>query len=229
VDLARPTSTRCVLLFARTATQEARVKKLSRARELFAFARRRVLAAARSLPDVDLLICGPGGALPQRGRCFAERLANAFADARSLGYEEIVAVPTDVPRLGRRQLAAAFRRLATVSAVLGPSPDGGAYLIGCRSDPSDWFAGVRWQTSRTFADLAAGAPSLALLEPLEDVDRWADLPALAAGPDRELAGVVAALLHDPASRPEESRRPVALLLSDPLFNRPPPSFSFAAS
>ena len=228
MDLARPTSTRCVLLFARTATQEARAKKLARARGLFALARRRVLAAARSLPGVDLLICGPGGALPQRGGGFAERLANAFADARALGYEEIVAVPTDVPRLGRLQLAAAFRRLGTVSAVLGPSPDGGAYLIGCRTNLSDWFAGVRWQTPRTFADLAAGAPSLAVLDPLEDVDRWADLPALAAGPDRELAGLVAALLREPGFS-EDFRRPVSVLLSDPLFNRPPPPLPLAVS
>jgi hypothetical protein len=225
VDLLRRTSTRCVLLFARTAAQEARAKNLSRARGLFALARRRVTAAARSLPGIDLLVAGPGGALSQRGRCFAERLANAFADARALGYEEIVAVPTDVPRLGRRQLAAAFRRLAAASVVLGPSPDGGAYLIGCRSDPSDLFTGVHWQTPRTFADLAANAPSLAVLDPFEDVDRWADVAALAAGPDRE----VAALLRDPGFV-EDFRRPTALLLSHPLFNRPPPpALPFAAS
>jgi len=175
---------------------------------------------------VDLLVAGPGGTLLQRGGSFAERLENAFADARALGYEEIVAVPTDVPRLGRRQIAAAFRRLAAASVVLGPSPDGGAYLIGCRSDSADLFSGVRWQTSWTFADLAANAGSLALLDPLDDVDRWADLPALASGPDRE----VAALLHDPASRrPEEARRPAALLLADPLFNRPPPASPATAS
>lgn len=223
MNLLRRTSTRCVLLFARTASQEARTKKLSRARGLFALARRRVVAATASLPGIDLLVAGPGGALPQRGGCFAERLANAFADARALGYEEIVAVPTDVPRLGRRQLAAAFRRLAAASVVLGPSPDGGAYLVGCRSDPSDLFSGVCWQTSRAFADLAANAPSLAVLDPLEDVDRWADVAALAAGPDHE----VAALLRDPGY-PEDFRRPTVLLLSDPLFSRPPPALPLAS-
>ena len=228
MDPARPIPRRCVLLFARTASQEARAKRLSRARGLFALARRRVAAAAASLPGVDLLVAGPGGALLQRGGTFAERLENAFMDARALGYEEIVAVPTDVPRLGRRQIAAAFRRLAAASAVLGPSPDGGAYLIGCRSDPTDLFSGVRWQTSWTFADLAANAGALALLDPLEDVDRWADLPALASGPDREIAGLVAALLRDPAFA-EDFRRPAALLLADPLFNRPPPASPPAAS
>jgi hypothetical protein len=222
VDPARPTSRRCVLLFARTASQEARAKRLSKARGLFALARRRVAAAAASLPGVDLLVAGPGGALLQRGGSFAERLENAFADARALGYEEIVAVPTDVPRLGRRQLAAAFRRLGTAAAVLGPSPDGGAYLIGCRSDPADLFSGVRWQTSWTFADLAANAGSLAVLDPLEDVDRWADVTALAGGPDREIAGLVAALLRGPASA-EDFRRPVPILFAAPLFDRPPPA------
>ena len=219
MDLAP--SRRCILLFARTAKEEACAKRLRRARGLFALARRRVVAAARSLPGVDLLVAGPGGGLPQRGGSFAQRLENAFADARALGYEEIVAVPTDVPRLGRRQIALAFRRLEGASAVLGPSPDGGAYLIGCRSDPAALFAGVRWQTPRTFADLAANAGSLAVLEPLEDVDRWADLPGLATGPDREVAGLVAALLRGPAFS-EDRRRPVAILLADPLFNRPPP-------
>ena len=75
-------STRCILLFARPAGEEARAKRLARARGVFALARRRVVAAVAALPGVDLLVVGPGGALPQRGGGFAERLANAFADAR---------------------------------------------------------------------------------------------------------------------------------------------------
>ncbi len=214
-DAPRQTPTRCILLFARTAEGEARAKRLSRARALFAFARRRVLAAARSLPEMGVLVAGPRGDLPQRGAGFAERLANAFADARALGYREIVAVPTDVPRLGRRQLVEAFRRLAEVEAVLGPSPDGGVYLIGCRNDPSDLFSGVRWRTSQTFADLASNAGNPMVLDPLEDVDRWADVLAL----DFDLAYLVMRVIQFF----ERSGKTARIAFADSLFQRPPPS------
>ncbi len=227
METARPTS-RCVLLFARTADEEARAKRLARARGVFALARRRVVAAAAALPGVTLLVVGPGGSLPQRGRDFAERLGNAFADARALGYREIVAVPTDVPRLGVRQLAEAFRRLAAAEVVLGPSPDGGAYLIGCRIDPAPLFLGVRWRTARAFADLAGNrdAGALAVLDPLEDVDRRADLLNLDARGDRELAALLAAARP---RGPEDVRRAVPAPLVHPLANRPPPLSLLAAS
>jgi hypothetical protein len=216
-DAPRKAPTRCILLFARTAEGEARAKRLARARALFAFSRRRVLAAARSLPETGVLVVGPAGDLPQRGRGFAERLANAFADARALGYREIVAVPTDVPRLGRRQLAEAFRRLEAAPVVLGPSPDGGAYLIGCGNDPSDLFAGVRWQTSQVFADLVANAANPAVLDPLEDVDRWADVLAL----DSELIRLVTGPIQILES-PRDARPGSRIAFADPLFQRPPP-------
>lgn len=231
MEATRPTS-RCVLLFARTAGGEARAKRLARARGVFALARRRVVAAAAALPGVALLVVGPGGKLPQRGRDFAERLGNAFADARALGYGEIVAVPTDVPRLGVRQLAEAFRRLAAAEVVLGPSPDGGAYLIGCRIDPAPLFLGVRWRTARAFADLAGnagaagGAGALAVLDPLEDVDRRADLLNLDARGDRELAALLAAARP---RGPEDVRRAVPAPLVHSLANRPPPLSLLAAS
>ncbi|HET7041587.1 MAG TPA: DUF2064 domain-containing protein [Gemmatimonadales bacterium] len=220
------TTSRCILLFARAADQEARAKRLSRAQGLFALARRRVVAAAAALPGVDLLAVGPGGALPQRGEGFAERLANAFADARARGYREIVAVPTDVPRLVVRQLAEAFRRLAAAEVVLGPSPDGGAYLIGCRIDPGSLFRGVRWRTAGAFADLAANAGAPAVLDPLEDVDRRSDLRTLDVRGDRELAALLTASFP---RGPEDVRRAVPAPLVHPLANRPPPSPSLSAS
>ncbi|MEO6194649.1 MAG: DUF2064 domain-containing protein [Thermoanaerobaculia bacterium] len=228
MEATRPTS-RCVLLFARTADGEARAKRLARARGVFALARRRVVAAAAALPGVTLLVVEPGGSLPQRGRDFAERLGNAFADARALGYREIVAVPTDVPRLGIRHLAEAFRRLAAAEVVLGPSPDGGAYLIGCRIDPAPFFRGVRWRTARAFADLAGNAGdagALAVLDPLEDVDHRADLLSLDARGDRELAALLAAARP---RGPEDVRRAVPAPLVHPLANRPPPLSLLSAS
>lgn len=205
-----------MLLFARSARGEAGAKGLGRAAALFALARRRVAAAAAQL-GVDLVVVGPagseagpaGGELPpgcrllvQHGASFAERLGNAFGAVRALGYGEVVAVPTDVPLLRARHLAAAFDALAGgAGAVLGPSPDGGVYLIGVRGDALPLLAGVRWRTARVLSDLSANAGAPVLLDRLGDIDREADLCRLA----RELAAA-------PALDPELTRL-VTLLLA----------------
>jgi uncharacterized protein len=230
----QPPSERCVLLFARPAAAEARSKRLAGARRLFDLARRRVAAAVSALPGVSLVVVGPGGDLPQRGEGFAERLANAFEDARALGCREIVAVPADVPGLGARQLAEAFRRLHGAPVVLGPSPDGGVYLLGCRVDAAaqaPLLAGVRWQTARVFGDLASNAGRVEVLEPLRDVDHRADLALLLAegGLDRELAELIARLLRrGPAAPPVDAPAIPRLLLAAARTGRAPPPAALPA-
>lgn len=216
--LAPPQPARCVLLFARSAQGEAGAKGLGRAAALFALARRRLVAAAAEL-GVDLVVVGPAGSedgfpeselapgcrfLLQQGASFGERLGNAFGAVRALGYGQVVAVPTDVPLLGARHLAAAFDALSEgAGAVLGPSPDGGVYLIGVRGDALPLLSGVRWRTARVLADLAANAADIGspvVLDHLGDVDREADLRRLArelaAAPilDSELTRLVTLLL-----------------------------------
>ena len=182
---------RCVLLFARSPREEARLKGLGGAERLFALAAERVAdAAARS--GFDLLVVGgalrPAGShrLPQRGRGFAERLSNAFADASALGYELVVAVPGDVPGVDATLLAEAGRALEEASIVLGPSPDGGVYLLGCAPSRVPAFRDVRWQTGGVFSDLCTQASALGLavrvLRALGDLDRFRDLDRLARQP-----------------------------------------------
>lgn len=156
-----------------------------------AFSAGRVVAAVASLPGVDLVsvgeapTCGARARLPQRGKSFGERLTSAFADARALGYEQIVAVPTDVPELDGAALARAFAALKRNPAVLGPSPDGGVYLIGLRPGRAGvaGLAGVRWQTPFVLGDLEsrlrASGISPTQLPALADVDDRGDLVALA--------------------------------------------------
>jgi 2-phospho-L-lactate guanylyltransferase (CobY/MobA/RfbA family) len=219
-----PMSLRCVLLFARTPGEEARAKRIGRARALFALARRRVRDAS-ALAGADLLLVGTGPhALPQRGRTFGERLANAFADARALGYREIVAVPTDVPGLGSRQIAEAFSRLRGQETVLGPSLDGGVYLIGRRGDADAVLQGVRWRTGFVLDDLQSNAGTVALLEPLADVDRLSDLRRL-GGLDPRAAALVARLLRRPCHLPAGDLLPFDLLLASRLPARAPPLFT----
>lgn len=168
---------------------------------LFAFSGRRVAEATRALGRVDLIVAGDGLApegtrvLPQRGHDFGERLKNALADARAAGYAEILAVPGDVPGLSGAQLSAAFRALETRDVVLGPSPDGGVWLIGSRAetDLSELFEGVPWRTSGVLSSLVRNAPGAALLDALLDVDGPSDLAVLASEPS--LDPMLAALLR----------------------------------
>jgi 2-phospho-L-lactate guanylyltransferase (CobY/MobA/RfbA family) len=180
---------------------------------LFAFSARRVALATRALDRVDLILAGDGPApkgtrgLPQRGRGFGERLRNAFEDAREAGYAEIVAVPGDVPGISAAHLDAAFRALETRHTVLGPSPDGGVWLIGLRPGTaalSDFFGSVPWLTAGVFPALVRQSPGAAVLDALLDVDRPSDLAALASEP--RLDPALAALLRSLRSGPARSAR-----------------------
>jgi glycosyltransferase A (GT-A) superfamily protein (DUF2064 family) len=164
--------------------------------------------------------------LPQRGADFGERLRNAFADARALGYETIVVVPGDVPGLGLPQLRRAFDLLRDHTVVLGPSPDGGVYLLGCRGPSAHVLAGVRWQTSFVLHDLLARSGTAPLLPALGDLDCAADLPRLvrAAAADPALVGLLKQIRAEAgATRPtdhEPARTPPGLAR---LVPRGPPA------
>jgi len=188
------------------------VKRMPGRGRLFAFSARRVGLATRALGRVDLILAGDGPAprgtrvLPQRGRGFGERLRNAFEDARAAGYAEIVGVPGDVPGISAAHLDAAFRALETRDTVLGPSPDGGVWLIGLRPSaaPSDIFGNVPWLTAGVFSALVRHSPGAALLDELLDVDRPSDLAALASEP--LLDPTLTALLRSLRSAPAPSER-----------------------
>ena len=221
---------RCLMLFARTPVLEAQAKGMGQASRLFDLGRRRVLEAAASLGGVDLVVVGDAPAagavhrLPQRGRGFGDRLRHAFSDVRALGYDHIVAVPLDCPRLGASELAAAFAHLAAGRFVLGPSPDGGVYLLGVAGDEGGWLRGIDWCTPRVFRQLLGGAPGAACLPILADVDAPADLPALLRDPalPADVAAEAARLLQrrsPHATHPPFRARRGAV---SPFASRPPP-------
>ncbi len=200
-------SHRCVLLFSRPASAEGIAKGIPRAEPLFEETRRRLARTSAAL-GADLVVLGPAD---QRGETFGERLANAFVDARSLGYTRTVMVPGDVPALDAGDLAAAFAALETGAVAIGPSPDGGVYLLGTASDPSALLGDVRWLTGHVAADLVRAVLRAGLrptlLRSLTDVDGRRSLVALLHDPslDPVLHALVRALLA-----------PVALELEIPV-------------
>jgi len=123
---------------------------------------------------------GGGEYLPQAGGDLGERMRQAFEAAFAAGFRRAVIIGSDLPDLSPAMLRDAFARLETSDAVLGPARDGGYYLLGMREMIGGIFDGVPWSTPRvldaTLARLRAAGASVALLEPLADVDEAADLP-----------------------------------------------------
>jgi rSAM/selenodomain-associated transferase 1 len=99
-------------------------------------------------------------------------------------------IASDSPQLGPAEVGEAFRALERHDLVLGPTCDGGYYLLGLRA-PHDVLAGVAMSTEEVAASVLARARRLGLstvvLEPTFDVDVPADLDdlrrAAAARPD----------------------------------------------
>ena len=137
----------------------------------------------------------------QSGVDLGERMANALEHVLAEGYPHAVLIGSDVPHVPLSTIEEAFRRLAAgASLVLGPSEDGGYYLVGTRSR-LPIFQGMRWGEADVLEATIAAARRAgiepALVPPLYDVDGGEDLERLAAeiraGRIRDLAATEATL------------------------------------
>jgi hypothetical protein len=155
------------------------------------------LSLVRCVRDVDRMILYlPGeaqayfanlapdfGLLLQEGAGLGERLDNALARCLRCGYERVVIMNSDGPTLPLVCLERAFEALRDGSDVaLGPSADGGYYLIGARRPVSRLLREVRMSTPKVLADTLVLAAEeglrVTLLPTWYDVDEAADLARL---------------------------------------------------
>jgi len=82
----------------------------------------------------------------QKGRDLGDRMNNAFEYAESLGFSKTVIIGSDSPNLPATFIKKAFDKLNTYDFVIGPSKDGGYYLIGTKQPSSKLFEGIKWSS-----------------------------------------------------------------------------------
>lgn len=120
----------------------------------------------------------------QRGEDIGQRMANAFQDIFKKGYTRAILIGVDIPELGHDVIELAFKALQTRDAVIGPSADGGYYLIGFqkKSFSKDIFDDIDWSTEKVLNQSVRAMSRLSiqyeLLPELSDIDTPEDLKAL---------------------------------------------------
>jgi rSAM/selenodomain-associated transferase 1 len=88
--------------------------------------------------------------LPQRGDEFGERLYFAVEDLFKCGFASVCLIDSDSPTVSAVNFAEAIELLSTSEdrVVLGPSDDGGYYLIGVNKPHRRLFEQIDWSTER---------------------------------------------------------------------------------
>lgn len=119
---------------------------------------------------------------PQGRGDLGARLAAACTALRARGATRVVAIGADSPTLDPARVREALAALDHADVVLGPTVDGGYYLVGLRAAHPEIFRGIPWSTGAvleaTLARARGAGLTIRLLEPWYDVDGPEDLRRL---------------------------------------------------
>ena len=114
--------------------------------------------------------------LMQRGRDLGERLHHIFVDLFRMNYKEVIIADSDSPTVPLSSIKRAYDCLSEASCdvVLGPSEDGGYYLVGLRQAAEEIFRSIPWSTHAvldlTLEQASAAHLRVALLPRAYDID-----------------------------------------------------------
>ncbi|MDB2606407.1 DUF2064 domain-containing protein [Zobellia sp.] len=94
----------------------------------------------------------------QKGTTFGERYANAFQELFDQGYSKVLSIGNDTPDLTAKVLEKAVDKIHHNDLVIGPSTDGGVYLLGMRREffNLEEFKALPWLQSNLFHTLVNG-------------------------------------------------------------------------
>jgi len=155
------------------------------------------LTLARSLSDVEVAIMCPcsdvselsqlagnkASVVAQQGEGLVAGLTSVFAHFAEDRQRRTIAFNSDSPHLPRSVLEEAFETLAAHDVVVGPTHDGGYYLVGANASHPALFAGDGMGTSSALERLLSSARDLELsvgfADPFYDIDVADDLTRLA--------------------------------------------------
>lgn len=122
--------------------------------------------------------------IPQTGNDLGQVMDGLILSLLFRKFLPVILIGSDIPVLQPRTINRALAALERVDVCLGPSRDGGYYLIGVKKPVSALFQGIPWSSPNvlkvTLEKVTSAGLTAALLEELSDVDLPGDLAALDA-------------------------------------------------
>jgi rSAM/selenodomain-associated transferase 1 len=139
--------------------------------------------------------------VPQLGDDLGARLLSTFEHLFRLGYTRVLAIDSDTPTLPITFLTRALAQLArpTTDVVLGPTEDGGYYLIGLRQPYPQLFEQMPWSTAHVLPETVRRSAAEGLQ--VSCVDAWFDIDT-----PEDLSRLIASLENLDHSQARHTRR-----------------------
>ncbi len=112
----------------------------------------------------------------QKGDSFGDRFSHAFHSLFDRGYEKVIAIGNDCPELSLEDITSAAGSLERNVPVIGPSHDGGVYLLGISKNQFNAveFKNISWNSSKVAGEFKLHFPELYCLSEKPDIDNVAD-------------------------------------------------------
>jgi rSAM/selenodomain-associated transferase 1 len=88
--------------------------------------------------------------IPQQGSDLGEKLKNSFSNAFQQNYQKVCIIGSDLPTLSEKNILVAFQKLESSNVVLGPTMDGGYYLVALKKYYPQIFDNIGWSTESVF-------------------------------------------------------------------------------
>jgi glycosyltransferase A (GT-A) superfamily protein (DUF2064 family) len=179
IKLNSPRTT-AILVFANSAIKELECKAIANGEELFDTLTQTTLEKVKrtGLPFFHIT------EKEQVGGNFGERFTNAIATVFAQGFETIITIGNDTPHLNSQHLKKAAYQLSVGKTVIGPSADGGFYLLGLQKrdfDPTS-FKNLPWQRLNLFNCISqlfnSASITTVILPVLQDLDTEHDLKSI---------------------------------------------------
>ena len=131
-----------------------------------------------TLQEQDLFTASKTSYTTQQGEDLGQRMSTAFENLFKK-HRSVVLIGCDLPDLTSALISNAFDALQSNDLVIGPSCDGGYYLIGLKKETPDLFNEISWSTEKVLKQTLERAQQLSLkvqlIDELRDIDTVEDL------------------------------------------------------